>query len=79
MQLPSALFLPRAGGGAKRGGGRQQKGKEEAGQRIYTVALRLMAERASGTFVGEARLVYTPQGGEWKLAQVGLLSLAKAE
>lgn len=52
---------------------------EDATKRLLVVTLRLRADPDCGTFVATARLEYTRQGGVWKLQQVGLLSLVKAE
>ena len=52
---------------------------EEAKKRVYTIALELQAANANGKYAAEARVEYTKTGTEWKIKQVGLLSLKKIE
>ena len=52
---------------------------EEAKKRVYTLALELQAANATGKYAAEARVEYTKTGTEWKIKQVGLLSLKKIE
>src|SRR2546422_5613990 len=51
---------------------------EDTAKRVVTVSLRLEADQSCGAFNAEARLEYAKENGAWKLRQVGLLSLAKA-
>jgi hypothetical protein len=53
--------------------------KEEDGERICTVELRLSDPRVKGTYEAKAKLTYKKVGGEWKLDTVGLLSMKRVE
>ncbi|HMJ65377.1 MAG TPA: hypothetical protein VK615_08490 [Candidatus Binatia bacterium] len=50
---------------------------EEPQKRVYTIALKLQAEKASGKYAAEARVEYAKAVSGWKVKQVGLLSLKK--
>ena len=52
---------------------------ESAQKRVCTVALKLQAGSTTGKYAAEARVEYEKIGTEWKVKQVGLLSLAKIE
>ena len=52
---------------------------EDAKKRVYTLALELQAANANGKYEAVARVEYTKTGTEWKIKQVGLLSLKKIE
>jgi CxxC motif-containing protein (DUF1111 family) len=54
------------------------------GQKLFaelkcSVCLKLQARRTAGKYAAEARVEYEKIGTEWKVKQVGLLSLAKTE
>ncbi len=50
---------------------------EEPQKRVYTIALKLQAEKGSGKYAAEARVEYAKAASGWKIKQVGLLSLKK--
>src|SRR5438093_7941309 len=52
---------------------------EDSQKRVYTIALKLQASKASGIYAAEARVEYTKTATGWKIKQVGLLSLAKSD
>jgi hypothetical protein len=52
---------------------------EGAKKRVCTVALKLQAGSTTGKYAAEARVEYEKIGTEWKVKQVGLLSLARIE
>ena len=52
---------------------------EDAQKRVYTLALELQAANATGKYAAEARVEYVKTNLEWKIKQVGLLSLRKVE
>lgn len=52
---------------------------EEAQERVYIVALQLQAGGTTDKYAAEARVEYAKTAGEWKIREVGLLSLARIE
>ena len=52
---------------------------EDARKRVYTVALQLKAANVNAKYSAEARIEYTKAGNNWKIKQVGLLSMKKIE
>src|SRR5204862_2761803 len=52
---------------------------EDPQKRVYTIALRLQGTKDSAKYGAEARVEYVKTDLEWKIKQVGLLSLRKVE
>jgi len=52
---------------------------EDRQKRVYTIALRLQGTKDSAKYGAEARVEYVKTNLEWKIKQVGLLSLRKVE
>ena len=52
---------------------------EGSKKRVCKVALKLQAGSTTGKYAAEACIEYEKTGTEWKVKQVGLLSLAKIE
>ena len=52
---------------------------EDARKRVYTVTLQLKAANVNAKYEAEARIEYTKAGNNWKIKQVGLLSMKKME
>src|SRR5262245_57757671 len=52
---------------------------EDAGKRVYTVALQLQAANTHGKYAAEARVEYAKKGNTWKIKEVGLLSMKKIQ
>ena len=50
---------------------------EDSQKRVYTIALQLQAGNAAPKYSAEARVEYAKHGSEWKVKQVGLLSIRK--
>jgi hypothetical protein len=56
-----------------------KKKTEDSQKRVYTIVLQLQAMKASAKYTAEARVEYAKTETDWKIKQVGLLSLKKAE
>ena len=56
-----------------------EKEKEEDGERICTVFLRLSDPRVKAVYNARAKLTYKIVDGEWELDTVGLLSMKRIE
>lgn len=53
--------------------------KEQAQERVYSVALTLQDARVPGVYKAEAEITYEKVDSEWEIKVVGLKSLRKAE
>lgn len=52
---------------------------DDGARRVYVVALELRAAKGEGRYAAEARIEYVKSAGNWKIKQIGLLSLIKIE
>src|ERR1051326_5343555 len=55
------------------------KKTEDLKKRIYFVAMTLQSEKGGGPYSANAQVEYVRDGTEWKIKQVGLLSIKKIE
>ena len=51
----------------------------DAQKRVYTIALKLQAPKGGQTYAAEARVEYVKVDQQWRIKQIGLLSLKPAE
>ena len=56
----------------------QNKG-EDGQKRVYSISLILQDPRVPGKYKAEAQVVYEKVGRQWKIKQVGLISIVKSE